>query len=92
MTNMPAPTPRVAIGSIAGWPTVCGVGDSASAAVADANSEAHSNGAEVQNWVICEVTPEIVARILDGEVRCDSLGIAVRVRDGEITDAEMIAS
>lgn len=77
-----------AIGSDGTRPVVWGLGETGEAAIADADSQ-DSNDWRHGGWDTCEVSPTIAARIEDGEIDCETLGIAVRVRDGQITHVEV---
>lgn len=80
-----------AIGTDGRDPVVWGLGQTASAAVSDAQSAANDiePAWDAQGYATVEVPPDIAERILEGAVRCNELGINVTCRDGQVTGAEV---
>lgn len=80
-----------AIGDGGFFAVVWGLGETEDLAEADAKewAEGSSTSWDSGGSAYVEVPTEIAERIMAGEVDCRTLGIHVRVRDGQITDAEV---
>lgn len=76
----------VAIGTDGRRPVVWGIGSTTAAAIDDAWQQSCGSWDD-QGSATCEVTADVATRVWRGEVACESLGIVVEVRRGEIVGA-----
>lgn len=79
-----------AIGSDGTRPVVWGLGETRAEAVSDAYTTEETWAGDGAAYV--EIDERTAARVLEGQIDCDALGIAVTARDGKIVDAEYVGA